>query len=35
MGLKPIAHFDVRIQMTPASQWAAIGSAVDFCSGGV
>jgi len=25
----------VRIQIKPASQWAAIGNAVDLCSGGV
>jgi len=35
MGLKPIAHLDVRIQITPASQWAAIGNTIELCSGAV
>jgi hypothetical protein len=30
MGLKPIVYLDVRTQTTPASQWAAIGNAVDL-----
>jgi hypothetical protein len=34
MGLKPTALLDVRIQIKPASQWVAIGNAVDLRSGG-